>query len=136
MGTLPTHMWTYMVGPQWAKYMIATGNSIDGKTAERIGLVWKAVPKERLEEEVNALAETLAKIPYGLLAAHKRIVNIAVEMMGRSLVQQLACEGDAIAHLDPAVQDFGKIAAERGLKAALDWRDGKFGDYRTAGGTS
>ena len=131
MGTLPTHMWTYMVGPQWAKYMIATGNSIDGKTAERIGLVWKAVPKDRLEEEVNRLAQTLAKIPYGLLAAHKRIVNIAVDMMGRNLVQQLACEGDAIAHLDPAVKEFEEIAAEKGLKAALDWRDGKFSDYRT-----
>ncbi len=136
MGTLPTHMWTYMVGPQWAKYAIATGNSIDGKTAERIGLVWKAVPKDALEEEVNRLAETLAKIPYGLLAAHKRIVNIAVDMMGRNLVQQLACEGDAIAHLDPAVKEFGEIAAEKGLKGALDWRDGKFSDYRTTESSS
>ncbi len=136
MGTLPTHMWTYMVGPQWAKYAIATGNSIDGKTAERIGLVWKAVPRDMLEEEVNRLAETLAKIPYGLLAALKRIVNIAVDMMGRNLVQQLACEGDAIAHLDPAVKEFGEIAAEKGLKGALDWRDGKFSDYRTTESSS
>lgn len=132
MGTLPTHMWTYLVGPQWAKYVIATGNSVDGRTAERIGLVWKAVPKEKLEEEVNRLAGTLAKVPYGLLATHKRIVNIAVEMMGRTLVQQLACEGDAIAHLDPTVIEFGQIAAEKGLKAALDWRDAQFGDYRGA----
>lgn len=131
MGTLPTHMWTYMVGPQWAKYMLATGNSIDGKTAERIGLVWKSAPPDKLEEEVNSLAITLAKVPYGLLAAHKRIVNIAVEMMGRGLVQQLATEGDAIAHLDPVVQEFSKVASEQGLKAALNWRDGKFGDYRT-----
>jgi len=133
MGTLPTHMWTYMVGPQWAKYIIATGNSIDGKTAERIGLVWKAVPADRLDEEVNRLAETLAKVPYGLLAVHKRIVNIAVEMMGRTLVQQLACEGDAIGHLDPAVRQFSEIAAEKGLKSALEWRDAKFSDYRGAG---
>lgn len=130
MGTLPTHMWTYLVGPQWAKYMLATGNSIDGKTAERIGLAWKSVPPERLAEEVNELASTLAKLPYGLLAAHKRIVNIAVEMMGRGLVQQLATEGDAIAHQDPVVQEFSEIAKEKGLKAALEWRDGKFGDYR------
>lgn len=136
MGTLPTHMWTYLVGPQWAKYIIATGNSVDGKTAERIGLVLKAVPKDELEEEVNRLAETLAKIPYGLLAAHKRIVNMAVEMMGRGLLQQLACEGDAMAHLEPAAMEFGAIAAEKGLKAALEWRDGKFGDYRATGASS
>ncbi len=125
MGSPPTHMWTYLVGPQWAKYILATGNSIDGKTAERIGLVWKSVPADKLEEEVNNLAATLARVPYGLLAAHKRIVNIALEMMGRSLVQQLATEGDAIAHLDPIVQQFGKIATEQGLKAAFEWRDSR-----------
>jgi enoyl-CoA hydratase len=130
MGTLATHMWTYLIGPQWAKYMLATGNSIDGKTAERIGLAWKSVPSDKLEAEVTSLAETLAKVPYGLLVAHKRIVNIVMEMMGRGLVQQLAAEGDAIAHLEPSVLEFDKIANERGLKVALEWRDSAFGDYR------
>jgi len=132
MGTLPTHMWTYMVGPQWAKYMLATGNNVDGKTAERIGLVWKSVPADKLEEEVNGLAETLSKVPYGLLAVHKRIVNMAIELMGRGILQQLAVEGDAIGHLDPICQQFGEIASTEGLKAALDWRDSKFADYRTS----
>jgi len=131
-GTPPTHMWTYHVGPQWAKYMLFTGNSIDGTTAERIGLVWKAVPLEDLEEAANGLAETISKVPYGLLAVHKRIVNMAIEMMGRGLVQQLAAEGDGIGHLEPAALEFGQIAADKGLKAALEWRDGKFGDYRGA----
>lgn len=131
-GTQPTHMWTYLVGPQWAKYILYTGNYVDGKTAERIGLVWKSVPADQLEDEVNRLAETIAKVPYGLLAVHKRIVNITMEMMGRSLVQQLASEGDAIGHLDPMVEKFNKIVATKGLKAALDWRDGKFGDHRNS----
>ncbi|MCH8283345.1 MAG: enoyl-CoA hydratase/isomerase family protein [Chloroflexi bacterium] len=33
-GCPPTHMWTYLVGPQWAKRMLLTGDFIDGKTAE------------------------------------------------------------------------------------------------------
>ncbi len=132
MGTAPTHMWTYLVGPQWAKYMLFTGNSVDGKMAEKIGLVWKAVPKDNLEEEVNRLAETIAKVPYGLLAVHKRIVNVTLEMMGRGLVQQLATEGDAIGHLDPMVLEFGEIVRTKGIKAALEWRDSKFADYRTS----
>jgi len=132
MGSPPSHMWTYLIGPQWAKYMLLTGNSIDGKTAERLGLVLKAVPAEKLEEEVNILAEAIAKIPYGLLAVNKTIVNRTLEMMGRSLVQQLACEADAIGHLDPMVKEFTEIANRDGFKAALDWRDRKFGDYRTS----
>lgn len=85
-----------MVGPQWVKYLLLTGNSIDGKTAERLGLVWKAAPAEKLEEEVNTLAETMAKIPYGLLAVNKTIVNRTPEMMGRSLVQQLGNASSAM----------------------------------------
>ena len=131
MGSPPTHMWTYMVGPQLAKYVLLTGNSIDGKTAEKIGLVLKAVPADKLEEEVNTLAEQIAKIPYGLLAVNKNIVNKTVEMMGRTLVQQLACESDAIGHLDPMVAEFTDIASREGLTAALNWRDQQFGDYRT-----
>ncbi len=131
-GTQPTHMWTYLAGPQWAKYILYTGNSIDGKTAERIGLVLKSVPRDELEAEVDHLAETIARVPYGLLTVHKRIVNMTLEMMGRGLVQRLAAEGDAMGHLDPMALEFDRISAERGLKEALDWRDAAFGDYRAS----
>jgi enoyl-CoA hydratase len=125
-GSPPTHMWTYLVGPQWAKYLLLTGNSIDGKTAERIGLIWKAVPSEKLTEEVNAVASVMAKIPWELLAANKSICNKAIEMMGRGLVQQLAAESNAIAHLAPIVDEFRRLSREQGLKAAVQWRDAPF----------
>lgn len=131
IGAPPTHMWTYLTGPQWAKYLLLTGNSVDGRTAERIGLVWKAVPADKLEEEVNNIAKQMTKIPYGLLAVNKRIVNKCLEAMGRTLLQELAAEADAIGHLDPFAVEFDNITAKKGLKAALTWRDQKFGDYRT-----
>ena len=130
MGTPPTHMWTYMVGPQWAKYTLLTGNSIDGKTAERIGLVWKAVPAGDLEAEVEELTETMSKIPWELLAANKATCNKALELMGRTLLQQIAAEADAIGHQAPIVREFDDMAEAKGLKAALDWRDAPFKDYR------
>ncbi len=126
LGAPPTHMWTYMVGPQWAKYFLLTGNLISGKEAERIGLVLKAVPAARLEQEADDLTALLAKIDKDMLAANKSIVNKAVELMGRSMLQQLAAENDAIAHKAPVVAEFHRIAREKGVKAALEWRDGKF----------
>ena len=129
-GTPPTHMWTYLVGPQWAKYVLMTGNPISGELAERIGLVLKAVPLERLEAEAKELASTLAKIPWDLLAVNKGIVNKALDAMGRPLLQRLAAENDAIGHLAPIVEEFNRMRQERGLKAALDWRDAPFHDYR------
>ncbi|MEE9284272.1 MAG: crotonase/enoyl-CoA hydratase family protein [Dehalococcoidia bacterium] len=126
MGTPASHMWTYMVGPQWAKRLLLTGDSVDGKTAERIGLVLKAVPADRLEDEVQAVAGNMAKVPYDLLVANKAICNKAIDLMGRTLLQQLALEGDAIAHRSPAAIEFSRMAKRQGLKAALADRDRKF----------
>jgi enoyl-CoA hydratase len=126
MGAPPTHMWTYNVGPQWAKYMLLTGDLIDGATAARIGLALKAVPADALEQEARDIAGRMAMIAPDLLAANKSICNKAIEAMGRSLIQQLAIETDAIAHRSPAAAEFSRMAREQGLKAALAWRDDKF----------
>ena len=130
MGTPPTHMWTYMVGPQWAKWFLLTGESVSGARAEELGLVWKSVPGEGLDAAVEDLARTMARIPWELLAANKSIVNKAMDLMGRSTLQHIAAETDAIAHQAPIVKEFSRMAREEGLKAALEWRDGPFRDYR------
>src|ERR1700687_1814327 len=43
-GCPTTAMWVYRLGPERAKRMLLTGDKIDGREAERIGLVLKAVP--------------------------------------------------------------------------------------------
>jgi enoyl-CoA hydratase len=123
MGSPSTHMWTYLVGPQWAKRLLLTGRRIDGRTAERIGLVVEAVPAAELDRAAHALAADIAQVPYDLLAQNKSICNKAIELMGRSLLQELARESDAMAHRSPAAQEFARIAARDGLKAALAWQD-------------
>ncbi len=130
MGAPPTHMWTYMVGPQWAKWFLLTGESVSGKQAENLGLVWKSVPAEGLDAAVDDLARTMARIPWELLAANKSIVNKAMDLMGRTTMQYLAAETDAIAHQAPIVKEFSRRSREEGLKAALEWRDRPFRDYR------
>ncbi len=123
MGSPSTHMWTYMVGPQWAKRLLLTGERIDGRKAEQIGLVMQAVPAAELDETVHALASNIARVPYDLLAQNKSICNKAIELMGRTMLQELARESDAIAHKSPAAQEFSRIAKSEGLKAALAWQN-------------
>ena len=132
MGSPVAHMWTYLVGPQWAKYFLLTGDSVTGAQAAEIGLVWKAVPADRLEAEVEDLASKMEKIDTELLTPNKRIVNVALELMGARTIQRIAAENDGRAHQAPAVREFGRIAMKDGLKAALEWRDGKFGDSRNS----
>ena len=126
MGTPPTHMWTYMVGPQWAKWFMLTGETISGKEASDIGLVWKSVPAEGLDAAVEDLATKMAKIPWEMLAANKSIVNKALDLMGRNMMQVIAAETDAVSHQSPIVKEFNEISSQQGLKAALEWRDSPF----------
>lgn len=132
MGAPPHHMWTYHVGPQWAKRLLLTGDSVSGSEAERIGLVLQAVPAGDLEQTVEALADKLSMIDVDLLAANKRTCNLALELMGARTMQRLALEMDGRAHQAPAVKEFGRISREQGLKPALEWRDSKFGDGRAS----
>ncbi|MFV0297636.1 MAG: crotonase/enoyl-CoA hydratase family protein [Hyphomicrobiaceae bacterium] len=130
LGSLPNQMWLYNCGPQWAKRLLMTGDTITGREAQLIGLVMKAVPGEHLRNEVEGLADRLAKIDPDLLAANKRIVNLGLELMGARTLQRLAAENDGRAHLAPGTQRFRKVAQEQGLKAALIARDAEFGDGR------
>ena len=128
MGTPPTHMWTYMVGPQWAKWFMLTGETVSGKEAQEMGLVLKSVPAEGLDAAVDGLANKIAKIPWEMLAANKSIVNKALDLMGRNMMQIIAAETDAVSHQSSIVREFNRISSEEGLKAALAWRDAPFQD--------
>lgn len=127
-GSLPSHMWLYLVGPQWAKRLLLTGDSIRGDDAMKIGLVLKAVPADELDAEVEALAARLALIDADLLSANKRIVNIGLELMGARTLQRMAAEMDARGHLAVSRHRFNEMVRTDGLKAAVRDRDEPFGD--------
>lgn len=129
-GSLPSHMWLYLVGPQWAKRLLLTGDLIGGRDAATIGLVLKAVPAHALAAEVEALADRLALIDTDLLSANKRIVNLGLELMGARTLQRLAAEMDARGHLAASRAEFNRVVLDEGVKEAVRRRDDPFGDGR------
>jgi 2-(1,2-epoxy-1,2-dihydrophenyl)acetyl-CoA isomerase len=68
-----------LVGPARAAEMMFTADPVDAATAERIGLVNRVVPAEKLMDEANALAGRLAKAAPIALALAKRALNRALE---------------------------------------------------------
>lgn len=67
------------VGKGKAKEMIFTGNSIDAKTAERLGLVNKVVPFDQLESTVKELALELISKPPIAIGLAKQLINNSTE---------------------------------------------------------
>lgn len=130
LGALPNNMWLYNVGPQWAKRLMLTGDSVTGAEAQQLGLVMKAVPADLLENEVEQLADRLAKIDPDLLSANKRIINQGLELMGARTLQRMAVENDVRGHNAAAARTFGQRVRDKGLKETLRERDAKFGDGR------
>ena len=78
-----------IVGPAKAKELIMTGDMVPAKEAEKIGLVNKVVPEDRLEEEARSLALKLAEKPPIALAYAKYAIDEGVEA---SLEQGLLLE--------------------------------------------
>ncbi len=130
LGALPNQFWVYHCGPQWAKRLMLTGDTVTGAEAAEIGLVMKAVPEDDLSVETEGLAARLARIDPDLLSANKRIVNLALELMGARTLQRLAAENDVRGHNTAAAEQFRRSVRDNGLKATLRARDAKFGDGR------
>jgi enoyl-CoA hydratase len=130
LGVLPTQMWLYHVGPQWAKRLLLTGDTVNGVEAAQIGLALKSVPADMLAAEVDGLARRLTLVDRELLAANKRAINLGLELMGARTMQRLAAEIDARGHLADSAGNFRRTAAEHGLREALHRRDAPFGDGR------
>lgn len=122
-GCPTTAMWVYRLGPERAKRMLLTGDKIDGREAERIGLVLKAVLPEDLDAEVEALAERMASVPINQLAMQKMMVNQALDNMGLASTQTLATIFDGITRHSPEGLNFKARSEDVGWKQAVQERD-------------
>jgi enoyl-CoA hydratase len=131
-GCYLTGMWLYRLGLARAKEYALTGKPLSGSEAAEIELINAAVPFERLEEEVRARALELAQLPASQLAAMKLIVNQAYESMGLSSTQLLGPILDGLMRNTPEALHFIDVARDEGVAAAVERRDGPFGDYSQA----
>lgn len=71
---------TRLIGPGKAKELIFTGEMIDAQEAQRIGLVERVVPHEKLMEEAKNLASTIAKRGPIAVRLAKTAINAGYDM--------------------------------------------------------
>jgi enoyl-CoA hydratase len=122
-GCPTTAMWVFRLGPERAKRMLLTGDTVDGREAERMGLVLKAVPAANLDEEVEKLAARMASVPVNQLMMQKLMVNQALENMGLRSTQMIATLFDGITRHSPEGMAFKRRAEKVGWKEAVRERD-------------
>jgi enoyl-CoA hydratase len=131
-GCYLTGMWIYRLGLTRAKEYALTGRPLSGAEAAEIGLINRAVPFAQLEATVAEEAQRLAAIPPSQTAAMKLIVNQAYENMGLASTQTLGPILDGLMRNTPDAERWIERAADEGVRAAIEHRDGDFGDYSQA----
>lgn len=122
-GCPTTAMWVYRIGAEKAKRMLLTGDTVDGRTAEKMGLVYQAVPRKDLDKTVEALAKRMAGVPKNQLMMQKLMINQAYDNMGLAGTQMIATLFDGITRHSPEGFWFKDYAEKHGFHAAVKWRD-------------
>jgi enoyl-CoA hydratase len=123
-GCPTTAMWVFRVGAERAKRMLLTGDLVDGRAAQAMGLVSEAVPNAELDQHVATMALRMAAVPKNQLMMQKLVINQAYENMGLVSTQVLATLCDGIARHTPEGLWFKQRAEAVGFKQAVAERDG------------
>ena len=133
-GSAPvTLLMPYLVGQKATRELLLTGDLVDADEARRIGIVNRVVPLDRLEAEVDALADRLARTPPEVMGPTKRMLNRAMDAAGFRLAVEAGLDLGAIINAadTPEQREWDSIVRRDGLKAALAWRDARY-DERLA----
>jgi enoyl-CoA hydratase len=127
-GSPTTAMWAHRLGPQRAKRLLFTGDSLSGTEALEWGLAIEAPPAQRLDERTEALVDRIARMPLNQLQMMKLLVNQSLYSQGLHATQLLGTLFDGAARHTEEGYAFAARAAREGFRAAVRDRDESFGD--------
>jgi enoyl-CoA hydratase len=119
-------IFSWHMGLKKAKELSITGDSLTAEEMLQYGVANYVVPRSELEEATTKIARRIAHIDIDLLALSKRVVNRTFDVMGFGVSLQYGGEFDSLGHfLRP--RPFSQLRREKGLREAIEWRDGPFG---------
>ncbi len=126
----------WLVGLTKATEYMFTGDQMDAQEALRVGWATRVYPLDKLTEETEKLARRIANAPTDLIMFTKRSLHRQLDVMGFRVGLMWGSEILSLQGYRKSAGPFGQIAEEKGLKAALEWRDAGRGSYSYgAGGT-
>jgi enoyl-CoA hydratase/carnithine racemase len=125
-----TLLMPFILGQKMTNELLFTGDVIDAEAALRAGMINRVVPADELEAEVDGLIRKIAPTPLPVLRLTKIALLRAYEAMG--LRQAVGANLDLSAMLNaadtPEQREFMEIVKSQGLRAALAWRDSRYGE--------
>lgn len=128
-GSPTTALWAFRIGPEKAKRLLFTGDSLCGKEAKEWGLAIESAPASELDARFESLLSRIARMPVNQLVMMKLLVNQTMTQAGLHSTQILGTVFDGITRHTREGYAFQMRAAEAGFKQAVRERDEPFGDF-------
>lgn len=126
----PAFIMPWVVPMKAAKELLLTGHLIEAERAQAIGMVNEVVDEDERERRTQYYAQTIAKVSPVAVRLQKEALNRSYELTGlnTSFYVNAKLTGILDASPTPENQQFDAIRKEKGLRAALDWRDSQFAE--------
>ena len=119
----------WITGPKQAKQILLSGeDKITAADALTMGIVNKVVPDQTVLTEAIEAAHNIAKAGERAVRLTKQAINNSYEAMGFNQALKSSLNLDVLLNAapDPLKEKFSRIRSEKGLKAAIEWRDNRF----------
>lgn len=124
-----TMLLPWMTGPKHAKDIILTGEDrIGAQDALRMGIASRVVPPGQHVETAWRIARGIALVDPVVVRETKKALNRTYEIQGMRAALQAALDTDhgIESHGSPDKRAFMDVAREKGMRAAIAWRDARF----------
>jgi enoyl-CoA hydratase/carnithine racemase len=124
----PLMVMPWFIGLKRARELLFFGDMIDAKTALQFGMVNRVVPAGELRQATMKYAKRLSLISPEALRWGKRVINRGAEIAGFRAAIEAGVDSfvSLYATRTEIGAEFGRIAKEKNLKAALEWRAAQF----------
>ena len=119
----------WITGPKQAKQILLSGeDKITAADALTMGIVNKVVPDQTVLTEAIEAAHNIARAGERAVRLTKKAINNSYEAMGFNQALKSSLNLDVLLNAapDPLKEKFSRIRSEKGLKAAIEWRDNRF----------
>ena len=119
----------WMTSPKQAKRIILSADDrIPARDALAMGLVSRVVPPGTHVEAALSTARGIAMMDPNLVAETKKALNRTYDLQGMQTALRMALDIDhgIESHGSPDKRAFMDVARDRGMRAAIAWRDERF----------
>ena len=121
-----------IVGRQWAKFLILTGEPIGAEKARDLGLVLSVEPDGQLLDRARDLARRLARLPRRAVTLNKRAVDAIADAAGDDEGRRVGLTRDAVTLVEstnataPDGRTFREIIDAEGVDGLKRARDAQY----------